>query len=841
VAQTLFGQQPQRPSQNFTPARTAPPSVHVPPQGAAQLGQQYRQVDASQFRDSAVRPTSYTFSDRDRDVQVPEILAGKKKILPQDNVLNSMSNHMKQEQAKLQSAANSFLAPPTTKPAFTMPQKQTSNSFSSGPQVNQSEFAAQPVRTAARQTPPSTSPTTSEFADQPFGGGFKAPRLPKRTTNNQPIVEEFDLTPPRTAMPPAMDAVKAQPETAPIDEPKTSPLRSEFVAQPVATEAPVQQPEPTNEQQSKTDVYGPIAAEQASPSDTSFVAKAMPEQQPLVQEKVTQPVVNQEVVVEQTPRQPIRLPQAETISVPDAASTPLLQAAVKPSNPPQQRLANFEQSDLTTNTIRTVSNETTNVREQPQLTLRAPAIQVDAFGPRRIGVNKTGSYKIVVQNQSNFAAEDINVGIALPNWIEVRNVNLSAGSRTNEEGEGITKLVWNVKNIPANSSHTMMIDAIPTQAKMFDVGIEWAMVPRIASTNVDVTQPRLAMKISGPNEVQFGEKAIYEVTVSNPGTGTAENVTVKLPQALGGEQAPLHDILPGDEKKFQVELLARTAGELDLTTLAIAEGGLETAAGRQITVRRAALAIQILGPPEKYAGTIGYYNVTVANNGDAPAREVMASIALPPGVKYLSGIESVEQDESRVRWKIGTLGQSDQRTFKIKCELNSDGRLRFDAGVRGEGELAAAHMVETNVQTVADLVLSVADPKGPLPIGEETEYTIRINNRGSRAARQVNLVMQFSKGIDPTKAAGLEHKIMSKDGQVLFAPIEKLEPGQEVEFTVTAVASNAGTHIFRAQLVCDESDSREVAEGTTKFFGEPAVTASSNNGFQPTDENQFKR
>ena len=45
---------------------------------------------------------------------------------------------------------------------------------------------------------------------------------------------------------------------------------------------------------------------------------------------------------------------------------------------------------------------------------------------------------------------------------------------------------------------------------------------------------------------------------------------------------------------------------------------------------------------------------------------------------------------------------------------------------------------------------------------------------------------------------------------------------------VTAEAMKAGTHIFRAQLTCDESDSREVAEGTTRFFGEtiqPIATA----------------
>ena len=115
-------------------------------------------------------------------------------------------------------------------------------------------------------------------------------------------------------------------------------------------------------------------------------------------------------------------------------------------------------------------------------------------------------------------------------------------------------------------------------------------------------------------------------------------------------------------------------------------------------------------------------------------------------------------------------------------------------------------------------MLSVQDPKGPLPTGEETEYQITVQNRGSRAAKSVELLMQFSEGIEPSKATGLQNRIVP--GQVIFAPIAQIDPGQSMTFQVTGVANKRGTHVFRAFLSCDESDSREVAEGTTKFFGD---------------------
>ena len=208
----------------------------------------------------------------------------------------------------------------------------------------------------------------------------------------------------------------------------------------------------------------------------------------------------------------------------------------------------------------------------------------------------------------------------------------------------------------------------------------------------------------------------------------------------------------------------------------------------------------------------------MTNTGDATASDVITAIALPTGVKFVGGADGVEQIEGGLRWPVGPMSPEQTRTYSIKCELNASGDLQIEAGVRGKGDLAASAACITTVETVADLVLEVADPKGPLPTGENVPYEIVVRNRGSRAAKGVNLVMQFSAGIEPDNATGLEHQIVP--GQVLFSPIAQIEPGQELKFKVTATANKRGTHIFRALLTCEESDAREIAEGTTKFFGD---------------------
>ncbi len=447
--------------------------------------------------------------------------------------------------------------------------------------------------------------------------------------------------------------------------------------------------------------------------------------------------------------------------------------------------------------------------------LKAPSIEVETFGPRSIGVNKPATYEVVVKNNSSSDAERILVGINLPQWVEVSNVNLTTGGKEITDGNDKARLVWTIDRIGSGKTQTATILAVPRKAEMFDVGVEWTLVPRTGKANIRVTEPRLTMNISGPADVEFGEVARYLVTVRNPGTGTAENVTVKLPEALGGERSVLGDIPPGEEEVFQVELLARTAGELNLVAQATADGEIEASSDRKITVRRPKLGVTMEGPAMKFSGDVGTYTITMTNTGDATANNLMAAVALPTGAKYISGIDSVTPIDDGIRWQVGPLEPGQSRNFKVTCQMNGSGDMQLECGVR-QGDLAASAACLTRVETVADLVLEVEDPRGPLPTNKNVPYVVTIRNRGSRAAKHVELLMQFSEGIEPNSAAGHQHRIVP--GQVLFSPIDVVEPGQEVSFEITAAAHQQGTHIFRAQLTCNDSDSREIAEGTTRYF-----------------------
>ena len=477
--------------------------------------------------------------------------------------------------------------------------------------------------------------------------------------------------------------------------------------------------------------------------------------------------------------------------------------------------------------IQRVAAESEMMGGVANMRMSVPAIEVQTYGPESIGINKIATYKVTISNDGQKDATDLQVTVAMPVSVELQNINISSGHHEiGTQEESVTRLTWNLDRLPAGVTHTIALNTIPRTAEPFDLEVAWAVAPQTASSQVTVTEPKLEMKISGPSEVMFGEKANYDVTISNPGTGHAEQVSVMLPDELGGERANIGDVEAGGEKRFKVELLARTAGRLNLTATAVGEGNIKAEGSHEILVRRANLAVVVEGPPMKYAGGLGQYIVTVANDGDAPASGVTAVLAMPSGVKYLGGIKNVEDNNGGLKWQIGTLASGDRKSFKVNCQLDASGSLVFQAGARGTGDLAATHECQTQVNTIADLTLDVHDPKGPLPTGEDVDYKLIIRNRGSRSANGVDVVMQFSEGIDPIKAEGMKNDISTKAGQVVFAPIGRIEPGQEIILKVTAKANKSGTHIFRGQLTCAESDSREIDEGTTRFFGDSINDAS---------------
>ncbi|MEZ6111681.1 MAG: CARDB domain-containing protein [Pirellulaceae bacterium] len=444
-------------------------------------------------------------------------------------------------------------------------------------------------------------------------------------------------------------------------------------------------------------------------------------------------------------------------------------------------------------------------------------IRVESVGPRAIVLGKAAQFTITALNQSDLPARDLNVRIGLPSWVQLSGAEPSTGStRKQADASGIDQLVWTIDNLEARGRQQLTLKLMPIENRPFELAVDWALMPVSMQAQIQVQKPELEIALSGPKDLLFGQTETYTITVTNPGTGDAENVSVQLAAGKSaGKSHALGVIGAGQQRQIQVELTAQQAGQLELTALAAAEGGLETSANRTVQVRQARLEIEVAGPPLKFAGTVATYQVRVSNIGDAPADRIVAAVKLPSGSKHVP-INDGPQPSAELTWNLGVLRPGADAVFNIGAQLLSPGENRLEVQVRGAADIAADRIVATRVEAIADLKLVVNDPKGPKPVGEEVVYEIEVTNRGTKAAEQINVVAQFSEGIEPVRAEGSQAELVP--GQVLFHPIGRLEPGQKLTLKVTAKASTEGNHRFRAEVTCDQPETRLAAEDSTRYY-----------------------
>lgn len=483
-------------------------------------------------------------------------------------------------------------------------------------------------------------------------------------------------------------------------------------------------------------------------------------------------------------------------------------------------------------------------RDNVLLSYQQPVIQSHVEGPRQIVVGREATYRVVLKNSGETSANKLTATVEIPAWADVVDASASSGivqrAADTSLADESRSIEWRLHDLPGRSEQQLELRLIPRAGRPLQLGVQWTHAPIGAQAMVEVQEPKLALMLAGPSDVLFGRPQRYQLTISNPGTGTAEEVAIQLtPPGAAADEVIDHKIgilAPGESKELELELTARDAGELTVQAAAVAAGDLRTETSKSVMCRKPELEIDWRGPEKKYSGTVATYYFRVRNPGTAATEPFTVSLDLPKGSEFVSASEGGRQtiDGKQVTWKAPALAPGQERFLQVRCKLTAGGNNQLTVTAEtAEAELRDEETIVTNVVALADLKLHVSDPRGPLPVGEPAEYEIRVVNRGNTAARDVNVTALFSTGIDPVTVEGGQHSI--RDGRVSFKTIESLAAGGEVKLKIRAQASKAGTHIFRAEVGCTDLDIKLAAEETTRFFQderrwEDASTAYSSDG-----------
>lgn len=460
-----------------------------------------------------------------------------------------------------------------------------------------------------------------------------------------------------------------------------------------------------------------------------------------------------------------------------------------------------------------------------------PVITTDIRGPKQILIGREAVYTVRLQNQGTVAAEGIIVNIRIPAWADVVGTSAAQGVvQPLPQATTATQLEWQLARLEGGGHQTLDIRLVPRVSRPLELGVSWMLSPVGSKAIVEVQEPQLKIDVAGPNEVLFEKPQVFRLTLSNPGTGPAENVKIQLVPPGGGQEIShsVGNLAPGESKTVEIELTAREAGKLAMKAIASAEGGLSTDVTRDIFCRKPELEVEWRGPATKYAGTAATYFFRVRNPGTAPAEDVTVTVALPQGTEFAAASEGQTFDAQRreVCWRVGTLGPGDDHYMELKCVLKTPGMSQFRIiAATADGNLNDTGSAETNVVALADLKLEVSDPSGPVAVGTPALYEIRVTNRGASAAKEVNIAAMFSDGVEPDQAEGAMYTVA--DGRITFRTIEELPAGRDIVLRIRAHAVRPGTHIFRAEVQCRDAEIKLAAEETTRFYADDVTPQAS--------------
>jgi len=477
---------------------------------------------------------------------------------------------------------------------------------------------------------------------------------------------------------------------------------------------------------------------------------------------------------------------------------------------------------------------------------QTPVITTDIRGPKQILVGREAVYRVRLQNQSAAAADGIVATIRIPSSAEIVDTTATQGTVQPSRKEGTpTQLEWQLSSLNSRGSEVLDIRLIPRESRPLELSVSWTIAPVGSRAIVEVQEPQLKIDIGGPTEVLFDKPQVFRLTLSNPGTGAAENVRIDLvPPGGTQETATSHtfgDLAPGESKSVEIELTAREAGKLMMKAVASAEGGLVSEVSKEIFCRKPELQVDWRGPATKFAGTPATYFFRVRNPGTAPAEDVTVQVVLPEGAEFTSASEGQEfnAEQREVSWRVGTMNPGDDNYMELKCVVNSPGANQLNiTASNATGNLTDSKVAETTVEALADLKLSVSDPSGPIAVGTQAVYEIHVVNRGANTARNVNIVALFSEGIEPEQAEGNTYTVA--DGRVSFRSIEELQAGRDVTLRIRARALRPGTHVFRAEVLCSDLEIKLAAEETTRFYSDEVAPETDDPNEQTTSRQGFE-
>lgn len=457
---------------------------------------------------------------------------------------------------------------------------------------------------------------------------------------------------------------------------------------------------------------------------------------------------------------------------------------------------------------------------QANFSQKTPAVTLNWERKGPINVGQECRCDLVVKNVSSVPAKNVEITAYFPTTVRLTSTKPVPAQATDH-------LTWNLPVLAAGEEKIIEINMIPSRRGEIATTAN-VRFTGTSSAAFQVDEPMLKVAMKGPEQVMVGDPASQIVTISNPGTGITENVTleVHLPKGLEhirGERLLMDvgSLNPGETRSVRLSLAAIEGGTHSVQVEVKGDAAISQSTKSQVTVISPSLKVAVDGPGLRYLGRNAAYTIMVANDGQIATNNVRVSQKVADGFEFISADRGGKYDPATrtINWFVGRLDSSQQTELKVRLTAKKIGEFQQFVQASSEHGARAQANAKTIIDGTASLILEIVDLDDPVEVGAETAYEIRVRNSGTKAAQKVGLSCELPAGVALISAKG-PVKHIAENGMIVFKALPTLAPGKTALFRVHVRGSQAGNQRFRTRLTSDSVQEPLVVEELTKFYAD---------------------
>ena len=440
--------------------------------------------------------------------------------------------------------------------------------------------------------------------------------------------------------------------------------------------------------------------------------------------------------------------------------------------------------------------------------------------PKELNRGEKAPFQLIIHNNSEQPAIGVTVHVRLPETAQLVDSRPPATPNGNV-------LQWEIGRIEPDQQVQIDLHLLAETAGELTPAAA-VTTTRLTAARVAVLDPQLIVAIEGPEQVALGQATTCTVRVGNRGNGPARRVVLAtwVDESLAGgtptqREYAVGTLLPGHWRDIRLNLVGKTAGTAAIRAVARGAAEIEAQASRQVRVIKPQLSVAIDGPKLRFVDRPAQYTLSVYNPGPAPAENVQVFDLVPEGFRFVEASPGGSFDEQtrEVAWFVGSLEPGHTAEVGVQLIPVTPGEHQVTAAAVAESTSVVRTALITRVEGSANLAIEVIDADDPIEVGAETTYEIRLTNRGSVPANDVQVAALLGDGLRAMEAHG-PGDAQLEAGRVLFAPSESLEAGQTMTYRIRVRCLEAGQKRLRAFVRSRELVEPMVEEESTRVYAD---------------------